>query len=97
MDDDEIEESRVRRKIAQVKLRNPQVAKFEIADHSLCALDGQCCMINADKLGGGQRRGHWHDIGAVAATDFQYAAILNRRGIDSVENGERRQAIRVRT
>ena len=77
-------------------MNEPDVRYAEIADHSLSTGDGAGGQIDADEVAFRQPPSHGHEIAAVAATQFQYAATVYRRRLETGEDTDHRQPIRMR-
>ena len=80
MGDDVIEFSPVGVDFGEVALNEANISEAEVSDHALAPGDGEGGEVNADELAASEALGHWDEVAAVAATEFQDAAGVGAGG-----------------
>jgi len=91
-----VEAAELRRKVADVHGKEPDVREAELGDIGLPALDLNRRKIDPDEFRTGQRRRDRDQVAARRAADLEHAAPVDRRRLHPEQRTDRRQAVRMR-
>ena len=96
MGDDVVEATPGLVDFVDVALNQTEIAKREITDHLLAGRDRFGGEINSQELACGKFPRHRDEVVAVAATEFEDAAMLHGRGFETKESGQDGEAVGMR-
>ena len=78
-----------------VGLAQLYVLEAQIANHLQTVFKRQRGQIGPHELAVGKVERHWHDVGSIAATQFQNATVTDRSRLQAHQRSDHRQPVRV--
>jgi hypothetical protein len=93
---DVIELAEVGRDLEQVHMQQAHIGEAHRRQRRLPIRDLARRIVNADEGAARQALGHWQQVAAPRAADFEHAAVVDRRGRQAQQGRQSRQGIWVR-